>query len=167
MEICMNKNLLNEMNEQINKEFYSGYLYLAMAAHFEAQNLGGFAKWMELQAQEELEHGMKFYSFLNDLGERVELRAIEKPQTEFGTPQEIFKQVLEHEKFVTSRIYFLFDLAVSEKDYAAQVFLQWFVNEQIEEEKNASEILESIRLAGDSGNFLLMLNKTLGERKAD
>ena len=163
----MNKKLLNEMNEQINKELYSGYLYLAMAAHFEAQNLGGFARWMELQAQEELEHGMKFYAFLNDLGERVELKAIDKPQAEFGMPQEIFGQVLDHEKFVTSRIHMLFDLAVNEKDYAAQVFLQWFVNEQVEEEKNASEILESLKLAGDSGNFLFMLDKTLGERKAD
>ena len=163
----MNKKLLKEMNDQINKELYSGYLYLAMAAHFEAQNLAGFARWMVLQAQEELEHGMKFYTFLNDLGERVELKAIDKPQAEFGTPQEIFGQVLDHEKFVTSRIHMLFDLAVNEKDYAAQVFLQWFVNEQVEEEKNASEILESLKLAGDSGNFLFMLDKTLGERKAD
>ena len=163
----MNKNLLSEMNDQINKEFYSGYLYLAMAAHFEAQNLGGFAKWMELQAQEELEHGMKFYSFLNDLGEKVELKAIDQPQTEYGAPKEVFQQVLEHEKFVTGRIHLLFEMAVSEKEYAAQVFLQWFVNEQVEEEKNATEILESLKLAGDSANFLLMLDKTLGERKAD
>jgi ferritin len=163
----MNKKLLSEMNEQINKEIYSGYLYLAMAAHFEAQNLGGFAKWMELQAQEELEHGMKFYSFLNDLGERVQLKAIDQPQTEFGTPKEIFEQVIEHEKFVTGRIHLLYDMAVSEKDYAAQVFLQWFVNEQVEEEKNATEILGSLKLAGDSANFLFMLNKTLGERKGE
>ena len=163
----MNKKLLSEMNEQINKELYSGYLYLAMSAHFEAQNLGGFAKWMGLQAQEELEHGMKFYSFLNDLGERVELKAIDKPQTEFGTPTEVFQQVLEHEKFVTGRIHMLYEMAVSEKDYAAQVFLQWFVNEQVEEEKNATEILESLKRAGDSANFLFMLDKMLGERKAD
>ena len=121
----MNKKLLKEMNDQINKELYSGYLYLAMAAHFEAQNLAGFARGMVLQAQEELEHGMKFYTFLNDLGERVELKAIDKPQAEFGMPQEIFGQVLDHEKFVTSRIHMLFDLAVNEKDYAAQVFLQY------------------------------------------
>jgi len=126
----MNTKLLNEMNEQINKEIYSGYLYLAMAAHFETQNLGGFAKWMEMQAKEELEHGMKFYSFLNEMGEKVELKAIDQPQTSFGSPTEVFEQVLEHEKYVTSRIHMLYELALAEKDYATEVFLQWFVKER-------------------------------------
>jgi len=163
----MNTKLLNEMNEQINKEIYSGYLYLAMAAHFETQNLGGFAKWMEMQAKEELEHGMKFYSFLNEMGEKVELKAIDQPQTSFGSPTEVFEQVLEHEKYVTSRIHMLYELALAEKDYATEVFLQWFVKEQVEEEKNATEILESLKMAGESGNFLFMLDRKLGEREED
>ena len=163
----MNTKLLNEMNEQINKEIYSGYLYLAMAAHFETQNLGGFAKWMEMQAKEELEHGMKFYSFLNEMGKKVELKAIDQPQTSFGSPTEVFELVLEHEKYVTSRIHMLYELALAEKDYATEVFLQWFVKEQVEEEKNATEILESLKMAGESGNFLFMLDKKLGEREED
>ena len=163
----MNTKLLNEMNEQINKEIYSGYLYLAMAAHFETQNLGGFAKWMEMQAKEELEHGMKFYSFLNEMGEKVELKAIDQPQTSFGSPTEVFEQVLDHEKYVTSRIHMLYELALAEKDYATEVFLQWFVKEQVEEEKNATEILESLKMAGESGNFLFMLDRKLGEREED
>lgn len=163
----MDTKLLNEMNEQINKEIYSGYLYLAMAAHFETQNLGGFAKWMEMQAKEELEHGMKFYSFLNEMGEKVELKAIDQPQTSFGSTTEVFEQVLEHEKYVTSRIHMLYELALAEKDYATEVFLQWFVKEQVEEEKNATEILESLKMAGESGNFLFMLDRKLGEREED
>lgn len=163
----MNTKLLKEMNEQINKEMFSGYLYLAMAAHFEAQNLSGFAGWMEVQAKEELEHAMKFYSFLIDLGEKVDLSAIDQPQKEFGTPTQVFEQVLEHEKFVTGRIHMLYEIALEGKDYATQVFLQWFVNEQVEEEKNATEILETLKLAGESGNFLFMLDRKLGERKDD
>lgn len=163
----MNKKLLQEMNDQINKEMYSGYLYLAMAAQFENQNLSGFAKWMEMQAKEELEHGMKFYSFLIEIGEQVELKAIDQPPTTFGTPKEVFEKVLEHEKFVTGRIHMLYDLALTEKDYATTVFLQWFVKEQVEEESNATQILESLKLGGDSGNFLFMLDKKLGEREDD
>lgn len=163
----MKPKLLNEMNEQINKEFYSGYLYLAMAAYFEKRNLSGFAKWMEIQAKEELEHGMKFYSFLNDMGEKVALKSIDQSQSEFENPLKLFEQVLEHEKYVTGRIHLLFEMAINEKDYATQVFLQWFVNEQVEEEKNATEILESLKMAGDSANFLFMLDKKLEERKED
>lgn len=163
----MNKKLLDEMNIQINKEIYSGYLYLAIAAYFEDQNLGGFAHWMRMQAEEELEHGMKFFDFLVDRGERVELQAIEKPGSDFDSPTEVFKQVLEHEQYVTSRIYLLYELAVNEKDYAAQVFLNWFVDEQVEEEKNASEILGYLERVGDSGNALLMLDQRLKSRGED
>ena len=161
----MNKKLLEEMNIQINKEIYSGYLYLAMAAHFEEKNLGGFAHWMEKQAGEELEHGMKFFEFLNELGQPVDLMAIDKPEFDAGSPVRIFEQVLEHEKFVTSRIHLLYELAVSNKEYPSEVFLQWFVNEQVEEEKNATEILESLKLVGDSGNALLMIDRQLAARE--
>lgn len=163
----MDKKLLEEMNLQINKEIYSGYLYLAIAAYFEDQNLGGFAHWMRLQAEEELEHGMKFFDFLVDRGERVELLEIEKPESDFGSPAEVFTKVLEHEQYVTSRINLLYELAQNEKDYATQVFLNWFVDEQVEEEKNASEILGYLEKVGDSGNALLMLDQRLKSRGKD
>lgn len=160
----MNQKLLDEMNVQINKELYSGYLYLAMAAHFAQSNLGGFSHWMKAQAKEELEHAMKFYEFLNDRGEKVNLQAIAQPDIKFGAPVKVFEQVLEHEIFVTSRIHLLYEIAVTEKDYPTQVFLQWFVNEQVEEEKHATEILETLKLGGESGNALIMMDKALGDR---
>ncbi len=163
----MNKKLLDEMNIQVNKEMYSGYLYLAMAAHFEEKNLPGFAHWMTIQAGEELEHAMKFFKFLNEIGGKIILEAIEKPDSEFGNPQKVFKQVLEHEQYVTSRIHLLYKLAVETNEFPTQMFLQWFVNEQVEEEKNATEILENLKLAGESGNSILMLDRALNQRKAD
>jgi ferritin len=163
----MDKKLLKEMNVQVNKEMYSGYLYLAMAAHFEAKNLQGFAHWMRLQAEEELEHGMKFFDFLNEVGEVVELEAIDKPDNKFGSPVEIFKQVLEHEQFVTGRIHLLYKLAVEAGEYPSQVFLQWFVNEQVEEEANATQILEQLKMVDNSANGLLMLDRALAQRSED
>ena len=163
----MNKKLLDEMNVQINKEMYSGYLYLAMAAHFEEKNLPGFANWMTIQAEEELEHAMKFFEYLHEVGGKVVLDAIDKPDSEFGNPKKVFEQVLGHEQYVTSRIHLLYKLAAETNEYPTQMFLQWFVNEQVEEEKNATEILENIKLAGESGNALLMLDRALAQRKAD
>ena len=163
----MDKKLLKEMNVQVNKEMYSGYLYLAMAAHFEAKNLQGFAHWMRLQAEEELEHGMKFFDFLNEVGEVVELEAIDKPDNKFGSPVEIFEQVLEHEQFVTGRIHLLYKLAVETGEYPSQVFLQWFVNEQVEEEANATQILEQLKMVDNSANGLLMLDRALAQRSED
>lgn len=163
----MDKKLLNEMNVQINKEMYSGYLYLAMAAHFEAQNLPGFANWMSVQAEEELEHAMKFYAFLNEVGERVELDAIEKPDTEFGDPIKVFEQVLEHEKYVSGRIHLLYKMAVEANEYPTQMFLQWFINEQVEEEANATAILEMLKIGGVEGNALLMADRHLAARQGD
>ncbi len=163
----MDKKLLNEMNVQINKEMYSGYLYLAMAAHFEAQNLPGFANWMSVQAEEELEHAMKFFAFLNEVGERVVLDTIEKPETEFGDPIKVFEQVLEHEKYVSSRIHLLYKMAVETSEYPTQMFLHWFVNEQVEEEANATAILEMLKIGGVKGNALLMIDRQLAARKED
>jgi len=160
----MNQKLLEEMNLQINKELYSGYLYLSMAAYFSKVNLGGFSHWMKFQAKEELDHAMKFYDFLNELGEKVDLQAIAQPDANFGSPIKVFEQVLEHEIFVTKRIHLLYEIAVAEKDYPTQVFLQWFINEQVEEEKHATEILETLRLGGDTGSALIMMDKTLGAR---
>ena len=163
----MDKNLVKEMNVQINKEMFSGYLYLSMAAFFESENLPGFANWMTVQAGEELEHAMKFFKFLNEVGETVVLDAIEQPETKFGKPAEIFKQALRHEQYITGRINLLFKLALEVNDYPTQMFLQWFVNEQVEEEGNATAILESLKRVGDSGNGLMMMDRELGHRAAD
>lgn len=160
----MNKKLLDEMNVQINKEMYSGYLYLAMAAHFEAGNLPGFAKWMAVQAKEELEHAMKFFEFLNEVGERIVLNTIDKPDTEFDDPIKVFEQVLEHEQYISSRIHLLYKLAIEAGEYPTQIFLQWFVSEQVEEESNATAILEMLKIGGVKGNALLMVDRHLAQR---
>ena len=153
------------INEQIRNELYSAYLYLAMSAHFEAASLPGFAKWTRVQAKEETEHAMKFFDFVNDRGGRVELLAIDKPPVEFGSPLEVFQQILEHEKKVTSMIYKLYEAAVKEADYPTQVMLHWFIDEQVEEEKNATQVLEWLKMAGDSVNALFQINGLLARRE--
>jgi ferritin len=119
---------------------------------------------MKKQAGEELEHAMKFFGFLTEVGQKVDLMVIDTPVFDTGSPVRIFEQVLEHEVFVTNRIHLLYDLAVSSKEYASEVFLQWFVNEQMEEEKNATEILQSLRMVGDSGNAIFMIDRQLAAR---
>lgn len=163
----LSKNMLSEINDQIKHEMFSSYLYLAMSAHFEDNNLSGFAHWMRLQAEEELEHAMKFYDYLVDRGGKITLQAIDQPPVEFGTPQEIFEQTLEHEQFITARINTLYALAVKESDFASQVFLNWFVTEQVEEEKNASGILDTLKLVGDRGTMIYQLDRQLGKREED
>ncbi len=160
----LSKNLAAEINTQIKLELYSGYLYLSMSAYFESMNLPGFATWMRLQAKEEQEHALKFFEYLNDRGDRVILQAIEMPPSDFKSPLAIFEQALEHEKSVTARINLLYGIAVKDNDYASQSMLDWFINEQIEEEKNASEIVEWLKMAGDSAAALLNLNSMLGQR---
>jgi len=159
--------MLNALNEQINQELFSAYLYLSMAAHFEATNLPGMAQWMKVQAHEETIHAMKFYNFIFDRGGKVTLKAIAQPQTEFKSPMDIFKQALEHEKKVTSLINKLYEQAQADKDYPAQVMLQWFINEQVEEEKNATEIVARLELIGESKGQLVYLDHELGKRKAE
>jgi ferritin len=159
--------LQKAINEQINKELYSSYLYLAMSAHFETKNLPGFAAWMRVQSQEEYEHAMKFYGHLVDRGGKVELKGIDTPKTDWKSPLEIVKQVQEHEGFVTASINSIFDIAVAEKDYPAQGMLQWFVNEQVEEEKNAGELVHLVTAMGGSDSSLILLDVQLGKRKAD
>jgi ferritin len=158
--------LQNGFNDQIQKEFYSSYLYLAMAAHFESVNLPGFASWMKKQADEERSHGMRLWEHMYDRGGKVELEAIEQPPAAFGRPLEVFQQVLAHEQKVTASINALYALALKEGDVAAQIFLQWFVNEQVEEEKNASELIEQLKMSGDQAFGVLFMDKhVLGERK--
>lgn len=155
------------INEQINKEFYSSYLYLSMAAYFEDRNLPGFAHWLRLQAEEEREHAMKFYNHLIDRGGRVHLKAIDAPPTEWASPLEAFREVQQHEAKVTASIYALYELALAEKDYPAQTLLHWFVDEQVEEEKNAAEIVQHLELIKESGSALLMLDHRLGKRESE
>jgi ferritin len=161
----LSKTLLDEMNNQIKFELYSAYLYLAMAAHFDEANWYGFASWMRKQASEEQEHAMKFFEYIHDRGGVVALQAIDQPPTKFGTPTEIFAEVLKHEQFVTSRINLLYGIAVKDNDYASQSMLDWFINEQVEEEKNASQILDWLKMAGDAVNALFQINGMLASRK--
>jgi len=156
--------MTKEMNLQIKHELYSAYLYLSMASHFDAQNLKGFSHWMKLQAKEEMEHAMKFYEYLNSRGAKVNLETIEQPPLEFGDPVEIFAMVLEHEKSVTDRINVLYGIANEDKDYASQSFLNWFVDEQVEEEEHAAEILDTLKKMGDTSTAIFMLDQALGKR---
>ncbi|MBC8264607.1 MAG: ferritin [Anaerolineales bacterium] len=162
-----NKTVQDAMNEQIKNELYSAYIYLSMSAYFEDTNLPGFAHWMRLQAQEEEEHAMKFFHFINERGGRVVLQAIDQPPIEFESPLDVFERTLEHEQKVTGMIHQLYALAVQEQDYASQVFLQWFVTEQVEEEASATQIVETLKLIGDKRHALLMLDRELGSRGAD
>jgi ferritin len=156
--------LQKAINEQINKEFFSSYLYLAMSAHFESVNLPGFAKWMKVQTDEEHEHGMKFYAHLLERGAKVELMPIALPLIEGKTNLEIFKQVAAHEAAVTASINALYELALKEKDYPAQFMLQWFITEQVEEEKNAADIIAQLEMIQEKGTAVLMLDHQLGHR---
>ncbi|MDH7553591.1 MAG: ferritin [Spirochaetota bacterium] len=155
------------LNKQINAELYSAYLYLAMAAYFESTNLSGFAKWMEIQAEEEKQHAMKLYHYIVERGGRVVLDAIQKPQSEWKSPLDVFEAVYTHEQHVTSLIYNLADIARQEKDYATEVMLHWFIKEQVEEEANASSILERIKMVKDSVNGILQYDKILGKRGSE
>ncbi|HOW98933.1 MAG TPA: ferritin [Kiritimatiellia bacterium] len=155
------------INEQINKELYSSYLYLAMSAQAEALGLKGFANWFKVQAAEENEHAMKFFDYLGEQGARVKLAAIDQPPVEFKSPKAMFEETLKHEKTVTASINALADLALAEKDHATGSFLRWFVDEQVEEEANAQEIVDWLKLAGEAGNALLFLDSKLRARKAE
>jgi len=155
-------------NEQLNAELYSSYLYLSMAAYFEATNLPGFANWMSMQSQEEYTHSMKFYSYINQVGGRVELDTIEKSGFEWKSPLVVFEASLEHEKYITKRINDLVDLAIEEKDHAANNFLQWFINEQVEEEEaNVGNIVDKFRLISEEKGGLFLLDRELGARQAE
>ncbi len=160
----LSKAVQEAMNDQINKEWYSSLLYLSMAAHFEQANLPGFAHWMRLQAEEERVHAMKLYDHLIERSGRVILKAIEAPTTEWKSSLEAFKEAQAHEGKVTASINALYELAMKEKDYPAQVLLQWFITEQVEEEKNAAEIVAQLEMVEARGSAVLMLDHRLGKR---
>lgn len=163
----LGKAVQDAMNEQIKNEFFSAYQYLSMAAYCESENLPGFARWMRTQAQEETEHAMKLYNFILDRNGRVVLQGIEEPVVEFGSPLEVFEQALEHEQKVTAMINDLYALSVRENDYASQTFLQWFVTEQVEEEKNAGDVVDTLKMIGDKSEALFLLDRELGQRRPE
>jgi len=160
----MNKKIQDAINAQINAEIFSSYLYLSMAAYFDGLGLEGFGNWMKIQAQEELTHAMKFYRYVYERGGSVELEAIEKPKTKFDSPLAVMKEVLEHEQKVTGLINDLYTLATDEKDYAFQSMLKWFIDEQVEEESNAQQLIDQLELAGEKGPGIYMLDKELAGR---
>ena len=160
----INEKMQNAFNDQINKEFYSEYLYLAMKAKFAQMNLQGFVNWFDVQVQEEHAHAMGMYNYLLERGGEVELLAIDKPELKGSTPLEIFEQVLEHEEYVTSRINALMDVAEEVKDRAALSFLDWYLKEQVEEESNVGGVLATLKLIGEDKKALLMLDKDLATR---
>jgi ferritin len=160
----INKAMQDAMNEQINKELFSSYLYLSMAAYFEEKNLAGFAHWMRIQESEEREHAMKFYNFILERGGKVILKALEAPRTEWKSSLELFEEAAAHEAMITASINSLYELAMKEKDYSALTMLQWFITEQVEEEKNAADIVANLKLIEDRGTAVLMLDHRLAKR---
>jgi ferritin len=160
----MNEKIQNAFNEQIRAELYSAYLYLSMSAYFQSINLPGFANWMRCQSQEEIFHAMKFYSFIHDRGGRVTLGPIDGPPTEWKSPLHVFEEAYQHERKVTGMINNLVDLALQEKDHAANAFLQWFVTEQVEEESSADGVVQQLKIAGDQGSGLFMIDRELAAR---
>ena len=154
------------LNTHLNEEFYSSYLYLSMAAYFEAKNLKGFANWMRIQSTEEQMHGMKFFNFILQKGGKVSLMPIEAPKIEWKSISEVFADTLKHERKISGLINKIVEAAITEKDYATHTFLQWFVTEQVEEEANVEEIIQKIEMIGDNKSGLYMLDNELGSRTA-
>jgi len=160
----MNEQVQKAINDQINAELMASYAYLAMSAYCEAGNLPGSAKWMRIQSQEELSHAMKLFDHVVGRGGRVTLQAIQQPAAEYKSALDVFEKVLAHEQLVTASIHKLYALSLKENDYAAQIMLQWFVTEQVEEEKSASEVVEQLKAVGDSKTSLMLLDRHLGKR---
>jgi ferritin len=160
----LGKNIEKAFNEQINWELYSGYLYLAMSAHFLSINLNGFASWMRVQALEEGTHAMKFFDFINDRSGRIELLTLKAPQKEWESPLAAFQDAYEHECLVSSRINDLVNLSLDEKDHASNNFLQWFVSEQVEEEASVDAVVQKLKLIGSDGGGLFLIDQELAQR---
>ena len=162
----MDETVRELVNRQVAQEFHAAYLYLAMAAHLEQQSYEGFAGWMRAQAQEETEHAMRLFDHLLERGERVELATIEGPGTDFGTPLETFSAALEHERKVTAQINDIYEAAREAKDRPTQILMEWFVQEQVEEEDSAGRAVDQLEMAGDHPAALLMLDARFGSRRA-
>ena len=160
----ISKKMVDALNKQVNAEMYSAYLYLSMESYFKSLNLNGFANWMRVQTQEEMVHAMKIYDFINERGGRVTLKPIDGPPTEWESPMAVFEAVYAHEQKVTGLINKLVDLAVEEKDHATNSFLQWFVNEQVEEESSADEKVQQLKMMEKAPGGMFMLDRELGQR---
>lgn len=160
----MNENLLNELNEQIKYEFYSANFYLAMAAYLASQDLDGFANFFKVQEEEERFHAMKFFDYINEMDGRVIIQGLAEPNNEFNSVLDVFQKAYEHEKKVTQRIYKLMDLATQEKDYKTISFLNWFVDEQVEEESTMKSIIKKLERIGNDTTALYMLDAELAQR---
>ena len=160
----LKKNIEQAINKQINAELWSGYLYLSMSTYFHSINLDGFATWMRVQAQEELAHAMRFYDHVVERGGRVKLTSIEAVPTEWKSPLHAFEETYAHEQKVTGLINNIMKQAVEEKDYATMNMLQWFIDEQVEEEASADEILQKLKLIGNEGSGLFMIDRELAQR---
>ena len=161
----LSKKMQDALNEQIREELASAYIYLSMAAYCESINLRGCAHWMQVQSNEEMSHAMKFYGYIHERGGRVVLAGLEQPPVEFAGPVDVFQKTLAHEQHITGCIHKLYALAAEEKDYASVGLLQWFINEQVEEESHVGEILDTLKLIGDTGQALFMLDRQLGARE--
>lgn len=163
----LTKNVEAAINDQIAKEFYAAHLYLSMVAYFEEQNLPGFAHWMRMQTDEERAHAMRLFDYLIEAGGRVKLQAIGEPPAEFGGALAVMEASLEHEQKVTASIRKIYELAEKEKDYATQLHLQWFISEQLEEEKNVGDVIARLKLAGDNKVALMFIDQELGSRQPE
>ncbi len=159
------KKIESALNQQIQSEFYSAYLYLSMSAYCQETHLDGFAHWLQAQSKEEIGHAMRLYNYLNDRGGRVILQAIDRPPENFKSPRRMFEQILKHEQEISKAVHRLYKLAQDEQDYATEVELQWFINEQVEEEKTAGDILQKLILVGDQPASLLMIDHHLNSRQ--
>lgn len=163
----LNQAMEAALNEQIKEELASAYTYLGMAAFCEAQNYPGMAHWLELQAKEELAHAMKIYRFVNDRGGRVALKAVPEPAAEYGSMVKVFETVLAHEQKITASIHQLYALATEQKDYASIPLLQWFITEQVEEEKSAADVLNLVKVADGSAQALMIVDRDLAKRQGE
>lgn len=161
----LSKEIQDALNDQIKNEYFASYTYLSMAAHCESINMRGFASWLRKQSEEELGHAMRLFDYVIDRDGHVLLQSIDKPQSKFKSLTEMFQQVLDHEREVTGMINKLYEKSISENDHATAVELQWFIQEQVEEEKNATEILDKLKFAGENSSALLLLDDQLGDRK--
>jgi len=160
----LKEKVLKAINQQITNEYYSAFLYLSMSSWFQNKGLPGFANWMFIQFQEEMAHGNKFFKYVGERGSQVVLRAIPAVDTDFANIIAVFEKTLEHEQFVTASINKIMDVAIEESDHATQSFLKWFVDEQVEEEANVNEILDTLRLINGQGNGIFMLDRELRQR---
>lgn len=160
----MSKKMIDALNEQIKNEFYSAYMYLAMSAYLADLGLPGFASWMRIQAKEEVTHANKMYDYLLARGGQIALKAIDAPPAAWKSPLDVMQAAFTHEKFVTKCINDLSDLAVKEKDHASQIFLAWYVTEQVEEEENFTDLVNALKLIKGEGQGLLMLDRELASR---